>query len=1062
MGIRVALNNPGTLNVSISGYGAQTRSSQAGSNGSRYAGALAKVTDIATDCNGNTRNPPVSGYLFGLANQGVYLMQDDGTSCLQSSLYHHSKNVHLAILLSGKIPFVDARCFVLPDYQNPQHIWKACHQANDYRRVSSGMPPIAFDDNFTYTDLGTTISGIGAQVIAAGGAAGTALASGLWPPLSLDDVGEDGSGNGVVQYRSTASGQDSECLLAWADANNNLISAITLWGNYPVAYAACHFAGEVSAGYSLFSDGAEQSQLSPIKFSQSALLGGPFVSRSITGLYTNGSLNTWTISIASCTPSNPVVCSSPANDLDNVTAANNTQGALINISGATGAGWTAINGFVYAHKIDNNRFSLYTDPVGASPIDGTSFGSFDGTATAAMLPPLYSVNISKVVNNGGGARMVANIVGGYLQYYPSGKLVMRDGDPITITQTYLNSTTQYYVKVSGAPPGNFDVYTDPGLTAPAAYSSLSNASGWFATRAEACPDPAGLSLPGPLYMDTGLGTGARRKIRCVTIQLHDEACSDFPAAGEQAVYPCTSDPSNPKRSSLHPIAAGDAFGDLSHIGGNHEILYVLAVNRSAPNQIDVTLMRDYGDDPNYGWRGVTNGPGDYYSQQHSPGWTLIGQSPIPAGLIHTTANPTFAIPPANGAHNDFVSGITPGTLSQISAYLHGVTDSKVNVPVNVLTGPSTALHSSFPYWAVPNNDAALTGLAQSYPSMRMIAGQAPASEINRLTSWNSDWMAMNGLYGNPQNNGDGIGLARTLVNIRGGIYDPSSTTSAVYLVPSMSASVNIKIAPMLVTNWPHAMLSDVSGPASLITDATQDSYCVVYTAGECRPGSTAGQVFVAMRRFSDSYKQCIANDMTLGSPCAFGLSPHAGWMVQVRNHPIDTQNRAVRRLSLGWTMPLSHYDFSNWISSPDAKWGLFAGNPIQQHPPKGVYSGTQWFAMKLPPTPPDLIARTNFVPMRISLQGVDGDSVRIAFGYGENGDPANLYCTTRAETCYTSTAATTVNPFVFAGESQALTSCSPACEVAIPAIPGRVLYYLVERQNGSNTTTSALGLVVVN
>ena len=146
------------------------------------------------------------------------------------------------------------------------------------------------------------------------------------------------------------------------------------------------------------------------------------------------------------------------------------------------------------------------------------------------------------------------------------------------------------------------------------------------------------------------------------------------------------------------------------------------------------------------------------------------------------------------------------------------------------------MHSSFPYWAVPNNDAALTGLAQSYPSMRMIAGQASASEINRLTSWNSDWMAMNGPYGNPQNNGDGIGLARTLVNIRGGIYDPSSTTSAVYLVPSMLLPVNIKIAPMLVTNWPHAMLSDVSGPASLITDATQDSYCVVYTAGECRPG----------------------------------------------------------------------------------------------------------------------------------------------------------------------------------------------------------------------------------
>jgi hypothetical protein len=348
--------------------------------------------------------------------------------------------------------------------------------------------------------------------------------------------------------------------------------------------------------------------------------------------------------------------------------------------------------------------------------------------------------------------------------------------------------------------------------------------------------------------------------------------------------------------------------------------------------------------------------------------------------------------------------------------------------------------------------------------MRMISGQAPLAEMNSGFSWNSDWMTMNGNFGNPQNNGDSVGLVRTLTNIRGGAYDPASTTSIVYLIPTMQTGpVNIKIAPVLVTNWPAGVFVDISGPASLVTDTSQGSYCVVYSAGECRPGSSAGQVFVAMRNYSDAYGQCIANNATVGYPCAFGLSPHGGWAVQIRNNPIDTQNLGARRLTLGWTMPLSHYDFSNWISTPDAKWGLFAGNPIQQHPLKGSYSGTQWFAMKLPPSPePGATLRPSFVPMRISLAGVNGDMVRIAFGYAENGNPANFYCTSRAEACYTSTTATTTNPFVFENEAQSYVSCPSRCELTIPAIPGRILYYAVQRQNGSNTTTSALGIAVVH
>jgi hypothetical protein len=1064
-GIRAVLAGSGTLNLSITGAGAASVGGTSGSNGARWAGGLSPVTDIATDCSGNTRSPAISGYLVGLVGQGVYLIQSDGTTCLQSNLYNHTYNVHGQALSGVVIPFLNDRCFLLPDYQSPQHVWKACHVANNYQAITSTYPSSNTIDNFTWTDLGTIASGIGAQVTAAGGTMGTAYASGLFT-LGLDTVGDNGSGSGIIQYRLGTGGNDTACGLVWADANNNLISSIALWGTYPVGWAACHFGGELAAGYSLYSAQAESSQLSPIFFSSTVVAGGPFVSRSSEGIYKNGSLVTWSMAISSCTKASPAVCTSTANNLDNITGTSATQGAWIQIAGMTGSGWSGVNGPVFAHKIDNNTFSLYSDPAGASPINSTGFGTLGGAITATMLPPLYSVQIGSVVNNGGNARMVSNLSGGYSRYFPSGTLVMQDGDPIAITQNYLNSTTQYYAKVSSAPAGDFDVYNDSALTSPASYTALSGTAGWYATLAQTCPDPATLSLPGPQYMDTGIGTtgAGHQKVRCVKIRLHDEGCSDFPAAGEHALYPCASDSANVNRSSLHAWNVGDAIGDVSHLGNNHEILYVLAIHRVSTNQIDVTLERSYGDDPNYGWRGYFGCLScDYYNAQHSPGWTPWAEAPIPGGLIQAASSPGFAIPPVNGSHNDFVPGITSGNVSQVSGYLNNTPNSRIDVGISTFIGPLTGGHSSFPYWTQSNSPAALTSLAQSYPSMRMIYGQAPHLEMNSGFSWNSDWMAMNGSLGYPQNNGDGVGLNRTLTNISGSSYDPARTTSTVYLIPTMQpGAVNIKIAPVYVTNWPSGVFTDVSGPGSLVTDASLESYCVVYAAGECRPGSSVGQVFVAMRNYSDAYGQCITNNATLGYPCAFGLSPHSGWAVQVRNNPIDTHNLAARRLTLGWTLPLSHYSFSSWISTPDAKWGLFAGNPIQQHPLKGSYTGTQWFAMKLPPSPdPNSTLRATFVPMRISLTGISGDTVRIAFGYAENGNPANFYCTSRAEACYTSASATTANPFVFASETQAYTNCFASCEVTIPAIPGRILYYVVERQNGSNNTVSALGVVTV-
>src|SRR5208283_1202210 len=245
----------------------------------------------------------------------------------------------------------------------------------------------------------------------------------------------------------------------------------------------------------------------------------------------------------------------------------------------------------------------YADPQGARPVNSSSFGPLTGTVSCSMNPPLYNLILTGISNVSGHARATVNTSSqGYNAYFPSTTLVARDGDPITFTNRYLTDTTQYYVKVScsGCAANQFDVYLDAALTLPAPYTQVNStpAGTQFAVFAESCPDPATLSLPGSLYEDTGIGTSGARKVRCVTIRLNTEACSDYPHAAEQAKYPCASDPANPNRSMLHQINVGDGFSDLSHFGNNHEIFMVLKVDRSGgENQIDVTLLRSYGDDP---------------------------------------------------------------------------------------------------------------------------------------------------------------------------------------------------------------------------------------------------------------------------------------------------------------------------------------------------------------------------------------------------------------------------------------------------------------------------------
>jgi hypothetical protein len=76
-----------------------------------------------------------------------------------------------------------------------------------------------------------------------------------------------------------------------------------------------------------------------------------------------------------------------------------------------------------------------------------------------------------------------------------------------------------------------------------------------------------------------------------------------------------------------------------------------------------------------------------------------------------------------------------------------------------------------------------------------------------------------------------------------------------------------------------------------------------------------------------------------------------------------------------------------------------------------------------------------------------GTNAIVEFGYAENGDPQNFYCTTRREACVAqSSAIDESQPFYYETTEAAAISglrCELGCTIAIPALAGRVLYYRV-------------------
>jgi hypothetical protein len=255
-------------------------------------------------------------------------------------------------------------------------------------------------------------------------------------------------------------------------------------------------------------------------------------------------------------------------------------------------------------------------------------------------------------------------------------------------------------------------------------------------------------------------------------------------------------------------------------------------------------------------------------------------------------------------------------------------------------------------------------------------------------------------------------------------------TAGVYLM-TLTGAADIKHQALNV--WAgKRYLIDISSAATgnVITDATPWTFCYTNNAGECRTGSSAGQLYISVPVI-DAKSTCWQSQINLNVPCAFAGPTQAMQATQVYiggQDPAAIRQRWLSSLLMG---PEQQYVYSKVLPTPDASYLMFAGFLTS-----GYHTGLMM--AKLPPFPNDSMARSTFVPVIVNRIA---NNAYVEFGYDEYGSDGvtKFYCTTRAENCRV--AGSTINettPFSFASEP--LTNAN-GFTITIPALPGHVLYY---------------------
>ena len=253
-----------------------------------------------------------------------------------------------------------------------------------------------------------------------------------------------------------------------------------------------------------------------------------------------------------------------------------------------------------------------------------------------------------------------------------------------------------------------------------------------------------------------------------------------------------------------------------------------------------------------------------------------------------------------------------------------------------------------------------------------------------------------------------------------------------------------KVLPTMAACGVNPLL-DVSSPTVALTGAPEDAYkyCAANAAGECHTGSQQGDVFFNCPQLSKlycTYPGIGTVDADLRDVCISDMGVYTQALTQVGLSPNDLTGKYGRPITKGFGRYKWNDVFWNAKSTPDGKWMLFRTLWAQDFRQEA-------FLAKLPSFPaPDGVNRTEFIPVPVKIAapaGAGATNAVVEFGY-----TPEFYCTSRREACWKGTPA----GITFASENPAGIACATGCQIDIPALAQKVLYYRVRYRNASNQT----------
>jgi len=523
---------------------------------------------------------------------------------------------------------------------------------------------------------------------------------------------------------------------------------------------------------------------------------------------------------------------------------------------------------------------------------------------------------------------------------------------------------------------------------------------------------------------------------CATLRFTSEPCSSYATTAEKALTPC---PGDATKSYIGvAMAPGDEFYDSAYSGDGEHFLVVKRTAVSG-NIFDVVVLRDAGN----GYCNLTT-------------TRAGGAVTLPDSRWGHSDNWTAQMTPRGSciANTALVDPVTRESRSEHQAVMRGhfgyelATNGNLNfVGIEASSAYFGGRYNSS-FADIGTYDVFFLPYAPSFNSVTSPTVGVQSYVTPGLGGFGTDMRHINSGTGTEPERQTGVGPTLTITSVGG--------QSNTFKVTGFTAPT-IKVQPLLIWYGFH-VLSDMSSSSTgnLITDSNEGRFCYAYRVNECRTGSSAGDLYVVAPGLNTAITTCRASQVVSNALCVFPANPLLSSIAQFDSTASNVKAARLRTVGMSNTIPGAQYSYTHVRSfSSTSPFQIFGTQNHQQ----GLWSGPvlidpgRWDQSSTPDN--------NYRSLSVSIPAVSwANQARVRFGYADYGTiGTNFYCTKRAEDCVTDAS---LSPYGFIGDSLTATTCSSGCAINIPAIPGRVLVYRIERLNsGTLISTGPLEIAAI-